>query len=692
LRWPEPSRKTCLVDPCAGDGTAILTLRKLWVESYCPDSASPAGPWSKQMGIRACELEAERARALDEALEYSVDRAYHADAFRLCSTGPADAGATVLFLNPPYDHDPELGRLEHRFLLRFAPHLHPGAGFLFYLVPHYALAPSAEFLARHFLEIRAWRLPEPEFQAFRQILLVGRRAGRPLASAPFAPKILEWSRDAACLPVLPEVCPDPYVVDTEEADFELNYAIAPYDLTAAVEAFQPWKDAPLGVSLSARELLGQRFETAMPPKPVHIALALSSGMFNGHRLEPNDPGRHPPLLAKGIFDREFVEVSERRNSEGDVVATVEIEQPSLSLTVLRLDNYTFHRLASGTIPVGGDDVSLWNAADLIVNYDRSLARLLRHQFPALHDPQRPDHQIALPPLARKPYRAQAEAVQAALKLIARGFNPFLVAEVGTGKSTMALTIAAALSPAHHAKTTEELRRQGLPSRVPCVKKTLILCPPHLLQSWSHQAAAVLPDCAVRIVTGPRDLEEPAQIYILSRETAKLGFQYGGLEGRCGGCGAPVETSPDVNASHRLHCEAVKRRPRNRSARLAETLATLLAPAYPNQPLVKDLAAPALLRRLSSSDLTGPRTVNDARLIELHESLLREIEVLFREDRPQDRNDLQTMIKLLPPFDAALGTAERVLPWLHALLDGRQALVWGPLVWLESANVATRPCF
>ena len=27
----------------------------------------------------------------------------------------------------------------------------------------------------------------------------------------------------------------------------------------------------------------------MPPKPVHIALALSAGMFNGHRLEPNDP-------------------------------------------------------------------------------------------------------------------------------------------------------------------------------------------------------------------------------------------------------------------------------------------------------------------------------------------------------------------------------------------------------------------
>src|SRR5262249_35714669 len=160
----------------------------------------------------------------------------------------------------------------------------------------------------------------------------------------------------------------------------------------------------------------------------------SSGMFNGHRLTPNDPTRHPPLLAKGVFERELVPVSERRNGDGDLVATVEIERPRLSLTVLRLDDSSFHRLAAGTVPVGGDEVSAWNAADLIANSDQSLAELLAQQFPALHDPHRPGHRIALPALARKPFRAQAEAVQAALKLLARGVNPFLVAEVGTGKS------------------------------------------------------------------------------------------------------------------------------------------------------------------------------------------------------------------------------------------------------------------
>jgi hypothetical protein len=66
------------------------------------------------MTIRACELGAERALALRNRLAVGVDSAYHGDAFLLCSRIPQDSGATVLYLNPPYDHDPEHGRLAAR--------------------------------------------------------------------------------------------------------------------------------------------------------------------------------------------------------------------------------------------------------------------------------------------------------------------------------------------------------------------------------------------------------------------------------------------------------------------------------------------------------------------------------------------------------------------------------------------------
>ena len=63
---------------------------------------------------------------------------------------------------------------------------------------------------------------------------------------------------------------------------------------------------------------------------------------------------------------------------------------------------------------------------------------------------------------------------------------------GTGKSTMALSVMAALSPAHHAGTTAQLTRLGFTRRLPVVRRTLIVAPPHLLKSWSDQAAAVVP--------------------------------------------------------------------------------------------------------------------------------------------------------------------------------------------------------
>jgi len=654
----------------------VRTLRRHWVESVFPDSREPAGPWYSHIAIHACELEAGRAAVLSQKLHYTIDHVYRGDAFRLASLAPEEKGATVLFLNPPYDHDAEHGRLEHRFLLRFSQHLHPGAGFLFYLVPFYALEPSANFLARHFLDIRAWRLPDPEFQVFRQVLLVGRRAAKPLASPSFAQTIRGWSHDVDSLPVLPERCPDPYLVDCE-ATFLVDYALAPFDITAAMAAYRPWKDAPVGTSFSARGLLGARFETAMPPKPVHIALALSSGMFNGHRLEPNDPHRHPPLLAKGIFDRKLIPVSERVGSAGELLATVAIEQPRLCLTVLRLDDYTFHPLEPGTIP-NGDDVSAWNAADLILNYDRSLAQLLAQQFPALHDPHREDHKIALPSLARKPFRAQADAVQAALKLLARGFNPFLVAEVGTGKSTMALTIAAALSPAHHEATTAEVRRQGLDGPLPRVEKTLIICPSHLLKSWSDQAAAVVPDFAVQIVEGPGDLRRPAQIYILSREAAKLGHGYEGVEERCPRCGSAVETSAAANASRRLCCAAVVRRPLNAAARLAESLATILAPADSQSPLLDDLlTAPALRRRLASGEASAYHSASEAALLGVHDDLLREIETLFRSGESGDRQGLLSLSQALPKLAMALRTESRVLLALQTLIGGQPTTGFGP---------------
>jgi hypothetical protein len=101
--WCSP--RYVLLDPCAGDGEAIHTLRSLWPQIEEPPE------------IAACEMEASRAKALRSRLPFR-DQVLHADAFRV-TWRQGDKGASLLFLNPPYDQDPDFGRLEERFLDRF---------------------------------------------------------------------------------------------------------------------------------------------------------------------------------------------------------------------------------------------------------------------------------------------------------------------------------------------------------------------------------------------------------------------------------------------------------------------------------------------------------------------------------------------------------------------------------------------
>ena len=539
------------MDPCAGEGTAITTLRELWTPSTVDD---PEIPWHKRPArptIEACELEGDRASQLRKRLD-GRDRVHIGDAFRLVPQTDPSSGLTVLYLNPPYDHDPEYRRLEHRFLTRFTSCLYPGAGILFFLVPHHALSASAEFLASHYLEIRAWRLPKKHFDVFGQVLLVARRAARAMTAASMASTIEGWARKPESLPVLPPACPDPYTL-RDDVEYRAGFHMAERDFGAALESFRPWQGTPTGVHLSARELMGARFLTAVPPKPAHIALALSTGIFNGRTLTPNDP-KHPRVIAKGTFRRELVQIGERTNSEGELTGTVNVETPTLELTILRLDTYRFHHLSAGTVPTGSDNPADWNSADLITNYDKSLARELDRQFPAIHDPLDEAGQIRLPELVRVPYGAQSNAIQAALKLLARGLNPFIVAEVGTGKSTIGLFIAASLSPRYRAATLAELARVGgVQAKLPTVRRTLIVMPPHLLQSWTDQVAAVVPSWKVQVIRSEADLRAEADVYLLSRETAKLGHGFRGVD-CCPRCGTPSEKEAKTNASRRLRCK------------------------------------------------------------------------------------------------------------------------------------------
>jgi hypothetical protein len=197
---------------------------------------APERPRKRPASTRV-ELECGRFRQLDRRLQH----AHHGDAFRF-SIGGTDQpgeGSSLLFLNPPYDVDRLHRRLEQRFLERWTSCLAPEAGLLVFVVPHYSLAASASFLARHYENLGAWRYPDAEFEAFRQCVLLAKRRAVPVAeNEPVRRQVERWAGDASLMPELPTLARAAYTVAIDVP--RLHLAPTPIDLQNLLADFRPW--------------------------------------------------------------------------------------------------------------------------------------------------------------------------------------------------------------------------------------------------------------------------------------------------------------------------------------------------------------------------------------------------------------------------------------------------------------------
>lgn len=465
LVWPQ----IAALDPCAGDGAALRGFLHALLGPRWP--ALGSGP---ELRLYAAELEAARAGALeysfrDDRPPGGSAQALHADAFQLaCPTTPAAPGLDLLWLNPPYEFSRTYGRLEEAFLQRFTPTLRPGAGLLIFLIPGHALAASATTLAAEYDVIHAYRFPDDEYAAYKQIVVLARRRGEALllpgATDAEAATLRAWAADPLTLPVLPApgaVAPVLALAPVAHGGLA-EFRAQPLDLTrllphlrAGTSGGSDWATPPPPAAPSAGgkrgprpteawglhqdypAFLSRRQGIAQPPRPTHTAMMLAAGMLNGLRCDPDDPASgFPPLLIKGIFVKERKTIDTKVNKDGAVTGVVQVQQPRLRLTVLALppdEPPYYHELAAGTRPSGATTVRAMNAADLLTHYGQSLAALIAQQFPPLHDPRNHDGLIPLPATGRTPFTAQAHTVQTLLKLLAQGRNPFLDGEVGSGK-------------------------------------------------------------------------------------------------------------------------------------------------------------------------------------------------------------------------------------------------------------------
>ncbi|MGI8915728.1 MAG: hypothetical protein ACR2JY_18410, partial [Chloroflexota bacterium] len=111
-------------------------------------------------------------------------------------------------------------------------------------------------------------------------------------------------------------------------------------------------------------------------------------------------------------------------------------------------------------------------------------------------------------LLRPPLGAQADAIRALVLALREGPSAQLVAEMGSGKTLMACAAA----------------------HLGGFRRTLVVCPPHLVDKWRREVLATVPGAKAAVVRTVGDLERarrltPPSYVVLSREQAKLGARW-----------------------------------------------------------------------------------------------------------------------------------------------------------------------
>lgn len=160
-------------------------------------------------------------------------------------------------------------------------------------------------------------------------------------------------------------------------------------------------------------------------------------------------------------------------------------------------------------------------SQFIADFGDGLLAAVQRQNPPIYDgvPD-PGRAAVMDALDRRPFDKQAEAVQAIARLLIDEDEPaaILNAEMGTGKTMMAIAAAAIL------------HEEGY-------RRTLVISPPHLVYKWRREIKATVPGARVWILNGPDTLkklleiramrEQPSvpEFFVLGRVRMRMGFNW-----------------------------------------------------------------------------------------------------------------------------------------------------------------------
>lgn len=462
-----------LLDVCAGEGVALARLARAWC----------AEPFAVELSeARAAEC----AKRVPRTLCGSYQQLQAPDGF-----------ASIAFINPPYTNDGAHGGRQECQFIEHSTHWLAIGGLLVAVIPEHILGLDAfESSMGPYRLVVPYRFPDPEYYDFSQVVVfaVKKRDGE--YSGGYTHYISDPIAILGC---------ETYPLATKQIGLALPETPSPaYFRLAGIcpEHWSPLGDpysevpAPTGVydSDSWRTLTADNgrltdINPLLPLRGGHVAQLLAAGHLDG--TEITDHGQ--PVLIKG-------------SSEKIVVVT---EDPAAG------KRYETERIVSRLSTLNTRTGELCTFRLLI---GPELAAAVRTNFPPAFDPGPIEHWSgwefdgARPPSDRPlPGRSVAEVLPKQKQVIAavahrwkRHKAAVISGEPATGKTTMA-TAATILSRS---------------------KKTIVLCPTHIVEKWCRQILAVAGSKAVipkKLADIDRFFADPsAKFLVLGKEYAKCG--------------------------------------------------------------------------------------------------------------------------------------------------------------------------
>ena len=259
-----PHGQLVVLDAGCGTGKVIHDLRETWLAQR------------PELNVTLLGIESDKNRCLQAAELLGTGNLL----WSAIEDATVDHPVSLLWFNPPYDRIRGAGRTEVAMFSRVKEWPARGTGLLLMIVPDYVLSDAdvglATAIERDYELLGLWRYPEPEYQEFKQCVLLARRREKALNKTLLT--FPRWAAEPTKWPVLRDDMKPVATIHTVQKAVTLRRTRLNNDVILDVVSRSPLLSGLLREATAPAPPIGRPL---LPLKAGHLALALAGGLCDG---------------------------------------------------------------------------------------------------------------------------------------------------------------------------------------------------------------------------------------------------------------------------------------------------------------------------------------------------------------------------------------------------------------------------